>query len=333
MSFLLGGIDFVTILVSLAGPVHVVAVGLRGLPVSVGAAQVARDVRRASSAASASCCSRRRPAWPASLFVARARGRASAVGRAARRPPTFWWTLAIVTTVWLVTHGQSRAARREPALAADRGQRDAAAPRIPRAVPADCRRGRSRSSTTRRRVEVARRRGARRHRRPASRAGGGVRRDRRPGRSAARAAAHEGVVAMALAARAVRPGRRPRRRRTCWCRWRSCWCAARLFPSDADDLRWLLAIVRLHLLLHRRARAGVPRAAAGTRRSFGCASPSCCCCRWRWCCPTSLYYVVWQPDVLDLLTPPVICSIRSGRSPTGTSSSARTGLGSVRSSA
>ena len=122
MSFLLGGIDFVTILRLAAGPVHVVAVGVRGLPVSV-----------------ALCSSRARcpvlvlggVAIVMFLFLlvfgcaeshllllsrgAFAGGTVFSVGAGAGS----WWGLAIATTAGLATMVESGAARREPAVAAD----------------------------------------------------------------------------------------------------------------------------------------------------------------------------------------------------------------------
>ena len=110
------------------------------------------------------------------------------------------------------------------------------------------------------------------------------------------------LVAMALAARDVPARRRARRRLRARADGGAAAGRAGCSIHRATNLRWFLAPVRIYLLLHRRAdrrRGGRwrPTSAAldpvARRRAV-------CCCRSRCCCRTSLYYVVWQPEVLDL---------------------------------
>ena len=89
---------------------------------------------------------------------------------------------------------------------------------------------------------------------------------------------------------------------TCWCRWRSCSRRRGCCDPTADESALVPGDVRLHLLLHRRAgrRASDRRDRRAPRRCKLRVAVLLLAAGRRWCCPTSLYYVLWQPEVLDL---------------------------------
>ena len=119
-------------------------------------------------------------------------------------------------------------------------------------------------------------------------------------RVAPRAAPDEHRDPLALAARDVRPGRRARG-----------GLRARADVRARGDGRVASAAggasalgrgrLRLHLLLHGRARAGCSEALR-PRATRSCDGASRCCSPWlrRWSCPTSSITCSWQRDVLDV---------------------------------
>ena len=77
--------------------------------------------------------------------------------------------------------------------------------------------------------------------------------------------------------------------------------AAWLLRPTWLSFRWFAGHLRVHLLLHRRAGGRLPaREAGATPHRSSCASRCWCCCRLAMVLPDILYYMLWQPDVLDL---------------------------------
>ena len=89
--------------------------------------------------------------------------------------------------------------------------------------------------------------------------------------------------------------------------------------------------LRVYLLLHRRATLFVYRARGRPRHAaLQLRVASCCCLPLRWCCRTSCITCSWQPDVLDLAySAPASRQSASGRWRTGLWSSARLVSGAV----
>ena len=166
-----------------------------------------------------------------------------------------------------------------------------------------------------------------------------------PTRSAVLGGLHLALVAMFTVTEDLVVSRRVLLRMTSASRWR--WLLAMFGPGGGRGAVYVL--VQMALLLARRGcLQPSARAAALARWRSAATSASSPACppllfrrlaparatplqlrvavlvllrRWRWCCPTSSTTCSWQPDVLDLAYfGAAICSIPSGRSPTGASS-------------